>query len=121
MQHHVHLTGRATGAQHKTLLKKTGDAPGTHIVAAELVATRTELSPSDCIEPPAKNKHEPEHPLLQNRIVEKPEQENQPEWPEGNKGTWGKQPREGIKQEKLLALLHINKASSTDGTAGILI
>lgn len=35
-------------------------------------------------------------------------------------GMWGKQPRKGIKPEKLLASLHINKASSADGIAGVL-
>lgn len=72
MQQHVQLTGIAAGVQHVTMLNKTGPL-GTHIVAAERVARRTELSPSDCIEPLAKNKHKPQHPVLRNWIVQKPE------------------------------------------------
>lgn len=68
--------------------KQNGGSPGdTHC------GCRTggqELSPSDRIKPPAKNKQKAEHPLLQNRTVQIPERESQPEQLERNRGDVGK-------------------------------
>lgn len=49
MQQHVQLMEIGTGAQHVALLNKMGGSLGTPVVAAERVAWRTALSPSDCI------------------------------------------------------------------------